>query len=133
MTSLHITWLCFGLLALLPFALGIWVSINRGRNNTACGYPADPTHALHKAARAHGNAVEYIPTLLVLTLALLQLLPGMLTMWLVVLVTIGRFLHAAGMLTCRSLEDRHPLRVAGAATTYVIGTIMAVLVIVRVL
>lgn len=133
MTHLHITWLCFGLMALLPFTLGMWVSINRGRTKTAVGLPTDPTHPLLKAARAHGNAVEYIPTLLLLTLALLQLLPGMLTMWLVVLATLGRFLHAAGMLMCRSLEDSHPLRVVGAASTYLLGTVMAVLVIVRVL
>lgn len=131
--SAQITWLCFGLLGLLPFALGFWVSINRGRAGVSFGYPDDPTHPLHKAVRAHANAIEYVPTLMALTIALDRMLPGTVTMWLVVLATLGRYLHAAGMVTCRSLSDRHPLRVAGAVLTYFPGLIMAILVIVKVL
>ena len=131
--SAQITWFCFGLLGLLPFALGFWVSINRGRAGANFGYSNDPTHPLHKAVRAHANAIEYVPTLMALTLALDRMLPGQLTMWLVVLATLGRYLHAVGMLTCRSLNDRHPLRVAGSMLTYSPGLIMAILVILRVL
>ncbi len=129
----QITWLCFGLLGLLPFALGFWVSINRGRAGANFSYSDDPAHPLHKAVRAHGNAIEYVPTLMVLTIALDRMLPGQATMWLVVLATLGRYLHAIGMLTCTSLGDRHPLRIAGSVLTYFPGLIMAVLVILKVL
>ena len=73
MSTPQITWLCFGLLGLLPFALGFWVSINRGRAAANYGYSDDPTHPLHKAVRAHGNCIEYVPALMVLIVALIQL------------------------------------------------------------
>lgn len=130
--TVQITWLCFGLLGLLPFALGFWVSINRGKAKTNIGYSSDPTHPLHKAARAHGNAIEYVPVLMLLILALDRLLPGQILMWLAIAATAGRYLHAAGMLTCKSLAEPHPLRVAGSVLTYFPGLIMALLVIARV-
>jgi uncharacterized protein len=134
MPTITITWLCIGLLGLLPFALGFWVSINRGRAAKNYGFPAeDPTHPLHKASRAHGNAIEYVPTLMILAVVLDRMMPGQVTMWLVLLATLGRYLHAAGMLTCRSLDDRHPLRVAGSVLTYFPGLIMALIVIWRAL
>lgn len=46
------------------------------------------------------------------------------TLLLVVLAAPGRYLHAAGMLTCGSLNDRNPLRVVGTVLTYVPGLIM---------
>lgn len=133
MATTQITWLCFGLLGLLPFALGFWVSINRGRAGANYGFSDDPTHPLHKAVRAHGNAVEYVPALMVLTVALAQMAPGQLTMWLVILATLGRYCHAFAMITCKSLNDRHPLRVVGSVLTYFPGLIMAILVIIVVL
>lgn len=132
MSTPQITWLCFGLLGLLPFALGFWVSINRGRAASNCGYPDDPAHPLHKAARAHGNCIEYVPALMVLIVALVQLAPGSLTMWLAVAATAGRYLHAAGMLMSPTLAKPHPLRVAGSVLTYFPGLIMAIVVIVKV-
>lgn len=130
---MSVTWLCVGLLGLLPFGLGFWVSINRGRSKTNYHFNPDPTDPLYKAVRIHANTAEYVPALMILIVALNQIMPGALTMWLAVIATLCRYLFVIGMMMSPTLDKPNPLRVIGAAGTYFVGLIMAVALIIAVL
>jgi len=121
---------CVGILGLLVILLGLGVSMARGQTNTIIGYNPDPTDRLYKWVRAHGNATEYNPTLAVLILYLGMREPGTIMQVLFVLAAVSRILHAAGMVMSPSLARPQPLRAAGAVGTYVVGLILAVMVIV---
>ena len=128
---MNIAVLCTGLLGLLVFGLGLGVSMTRGSSKTNYGYAPDPTDRLHKMVRAHGNAAEYAPMLAVLILLLGSRDPGT---WLAVTfvgATAFRYLHAIGMIMCKSLDRPDPLRFVGALGTYVTGLVLAVAVLVR--
>jgi len=51
--------------------------------------------------------------------------------WTFVAATLFRYLHAAGMLVCPSLDQPHPLRFVGALGTYVTGLVLAVAAFIR--
>jgi len=116
---------CTALLGLLVFGLGLLVSMARGRTNAAIGHSADPTDVLHKRVRAHANAAEYAPMMAVLILLVGARSPATWTVAVMVLATLSRYLHAAGMLMSVSLARPHPLRLAGAAGTYLMGCALA--------
>lgn len=90
------------LLVLLVTALGVNVSLIRLRLKTYLGDGGDKT--LNKAIRAHGNAAEHVPFLLVPLLVL-----GMLDAGATALLVLGalslfaRCLHAGGRLGKKSL------------------------------
>jgi len=129
------------LLGLLVLGLGFVVSIARVRSKTVTGVGA-PEDFLTKAVRAHANAAEYAPVLMVLFLidglALEQdvsrpadafgLVEG-----LIVAVAASRFVHAAGFLLCRTLEKPHLLKGLGAVVTYFGGAALGVAAIAAVL
>jgi len=58
------------ILAAMLLVLGLNVSRMRGVTGKTGGsqFPSDPASGLLKAIRAHGNAAEYVPTLIVLFL-----------------------------------------------------------------
>ena len=113
--------LCIALLALLVFALGFAVSITRGRTKTGIGHPDDPNNFVHKMVRCHGNAVEYAPALMLLIYILSQTdSPGW-VMWLMVLVTVARYLQVVGMVFSGTLAKANPFRFMGSLGTYVGG------------
>ena len=118
---------CVGILGLLVILLGLGVSMARGQSNTIIGYNPDPTDKLYKWVRAHGNATEYNPTLAILILYLGTREPGTIMQVLFVVAAVSRVLHAAGMIMSPSLARPQPLRAIG---TYVVGLILAVMVIV---
>jgi uncharacterized protein len=62
--------ICTAILAAMLFALGLNVSRVRGVTGKTAGsqFPDDPSSGLFKAIRVHGNAAEYVPTLIVLFL-----------------------------------------------------------------
>jgi uncharacterized membrane protein YecN with MAPEG domain len=122
----HVAAVCAGLLGLLVFGLGLMVSMHRGRTKTNFGYPTDPTDPLYKAVRAHGNAAEYAPMMALLILYLGTRSPGGWLVAMFVLATASRYVHAAGMLRCPSLDRPDPLRFTGALGTYVTGLVLAV-------
>lgn len=130
---MSVTWLCVGLLGLLPFGLGFWVSINRGRSKTNYHYNPDPADALYKAVRIHANTAEYVPALMALIIGLHLVAPGAMTMWLAVVATVSRYLFVIGMMMSPTLDKPNPLRVIGAAGTYFVGLIMAIVLIVAVI
>jgi hypothetical protein len=117
---------CIALLGLLVFGLGLRVSMLRGASKTNFGYVADPTDPLYKTIRAHGNAAEFAPmmAIMILLVAWRGATPWML--WTFVAATIVRYLHAAGMILCPTLDRPHPLRFVGAVGTYVTGLALVV-------
>lgn len=122
-------------LGFLVFALGANVTrlrALRGRD----GGPQDstaPDDRLFIAVRAHGNASEYVPTLIVLFLLVGWLSPGWWSITLVVAATTSRLAHAYGILSSQSLAVPTMAREAAAAGTYVFGVALAVTAAVAVL
>ena len=123
---MHIAAVCAGLLGLLVFGLGLAVSLTRGATNTAIGFNPDPTDRLYKMVRAHANAAEFNPMLALLILYIDSSSPAPWVLWLFIIATVSRLLHAAGMILSPTLAKAQPLRFAGAVGTYVCGIILAV-------
>jgi len=120
--------ICAAILAAMLFLLGANVSRLRGAQANAGGsqLPTDPSDRLLIAIRAHGNASEYIPTLIVLFLLVGARSPAGVAIPLIVAATLARLVHAYGLLTARSLAAQTLPRVAGAAATYLCGLALAV-------
>jgi len=107
-------------LLLLIAGLGMAISMRRRREGIGPGMAGDA--AFVRLQRAHGNAVEHAP-LLLLGLLLLELLgagPSRLIA-LGVAILVARGAHAAGIL----LRPRHPLHFLGGALTYTLEVAMA--------
>lgn len=98
--------------ALLLFTLAFNVSLVRRRFKISSGDGDQP--ALQRAIRAHANGVEYMPLFALLVLALsLQLAADRALAILVLGFTLGRVMHALGMIGAVKL-----LRFWGAVITY---------------
>ena len=95
--------------------------------------PTDPADPLLIAQRAHGNAAEYVPTLIVLLLVCAALSDGWWIAALAVAALVARTVHAVGMLTSTTLAKHGPLRDAGALGTYLTGVAIGVTAIVAAL
>lgn len=119
---------CTAILAAMLFLLGLSVSRSRGATAKAGGsqMPTDPASRLLIAVRAHGNAAEYVPTLIVLFLVVGARSPAGVTIPLIIGATVARVLHAYGMLTAPSLAVNTKARVAGALGAYCFGVSLAI-------
>ena len=118
---------CIALMGILLFGLGANVTRHRAmRGATGEQMPTDPADRLLIAQRAHGNAAEYVPTLIVLLVVCSTLTDGWWLDVLAVMATAARYVHAAGMLTSRTLATHGPLRDAGASFTYLSGIALGV-------
>lgn len=129
--------LCSASLVILTLLLAFWTSVQRGSSNViAYGAPLDPTSAMAKAQRAHGNAAEYAALLIGLFLIVGFAYGGRdfggLVTWTIIAVTVSRLVHAIGFLTCKTLEKPHILKALGALVTYGGGLLLAVLAIIEV-
>jgi uncharacterized membrane protein YecN with MAPEG domain len=123
---------CTGVLVILYFLLALNVSLTRGRTKTGVGTGDDPNGPLNKAVRAHGNAAEFIPLFVALFLYFLLSGAGGWIIWVVVIVTISRVLHALGMLMTPSFNrPPHPLRAIGAMGSYAGGFALGVVLLLR--
>ena len=115
-------------LLLLVAGLGMAISLRRRRERIGPGMSGDA--AFTRMQRAHGNAVEHIP-LLLLALLLLELLgasPELL--WgLGAAIVAARLAHASGIM----LRPRHPLHFLGGALTYFLEVSMAIALVRRAL
>jgi uncharacterized membrane protein YecN with MAPEG domain len=120
--------ICTAILAAMLFVLGWNVSRMRGVTAKAGGsqFPSDPASRLLIAIRAHGNAAEYIPVLIVLFLLVGARSPAAVAIPLIVGATAARVAHAYGLLTAPSLAVQTRARLAGAAGTYLLGVGLAV-------
>jgi uncharacterized membrane protein YecN with MAPEG domain len=119
---------CTAILAALLFLLGFNVSLKRGATAKAGGsqLPSDPASPLLIAIRAHGNAAEYIPALIVLFLLVGARTHAWVAIPLIIGATGARLVHAYGMLTTPTLAAPVPLRLVGAIGTYLFGVALAV-------
>ena len=119
---------CTAILAAMVFVLGFNVSRLRGVTAKVGGsqMPMDPASPLLIAQRAHGNAIEYVPTLVVLFLLVGARSPAAIAIPLIVGATLSRVAHAYGMLTARTLASEGKVRFVGALGTYAFGLALAV-------
>jgi uncharacterized membrane protein YecN with MAPEG domain len=121
------------LLGILLFLLGANVTRHRAiRGDTGNQMPTDPADRMFIAQRAHGNAAEYVPTLIVLILVCASLSDGWWVQALAVAAVVSRSLHALGMLTSKTLASHGPVRDIGALGTYLTGVALGVTAIVAV-
>ena len=116
---------CIALLALLIFLLGLAVSLTRGSTKRSIGYSDDPADRLHKLCRAHANAAEYAPILGLLMLILAMREPAQWVLWTMILATVFRYTHAAGMIVMPTLARPNAVRFIGSLGTYVCGILLA--------
>jgi uncharacterized membrane protein YecN with MAPEG domain len=119
--------ICTAILAAMLFLLGLNVSRMRGVTAKAGGsqFPDDPASPLLIAIRAHGNAAEYIPTLILLFLLVGARSPAAVAIPLIAGATAARVVHAYGLLTAPSMAAQTRGRLAGAMGTYVFGFALA--------
>ena len=121
------------LLGILLFLLGANVTRHRAiRGDTGNQMPTDPADRMFIAQRAHGNAAEYVPTLIVLILVCASLSDAWWVQALAVAAVVSRSLHALGMLTSKTLASHGPVRDIGALGTYLTGVALGVTAIVAV-
>jgi uncharacterized membrane protein YecN with MAPEG domain len=119
---------CIALMGVLVFALGANVTRHRamrGRTGEP-QMPTDPADRLLIAQRAHGNATEYVPTLIGLLIVCSTLTDGWWLDALAVVATAARYAHAYGMLRATTLAAHGPVRDSGAMLTYLSGTALGV-------
>lgn len=110
--AIPVTLLYGGLSVLLLFFLAAYTSAARGKYKTFIGDAPPPE--LQRVIRAHGNAAEYVPSVILMLLCLelsghvgstaLHVLGGG--------FVLGRVLHAAGVLT------KTPISTVGATISY---------------
>lgn len=118
---------CIALMGILLFLLGANVTRHRAmRGDRGPQMPTDPADRLLIAQRAHGNAAEYVPTLVVLLVVCSTLTDGWWLDALAIAATAARFLHAYGMLSARTLAAHGPVRDSGAMFTYLTGVALGV-------
>ena len=120
--------ICIALMGALVFVLGANVTRHRAMRGKSGGpqMSTDPTDRLFIAQRAHGNATEYVPTLIGLLIVCSTLTDGWWLNSVAVAATLARYVHAYGMLTSKSLAEHGPTRDAGAMFTYLSGLALAV-------
>ena len=120
--------ICTAILAAMLLVLGLNVSRMRGVTGKAGGsqFPSDPASGLLKAIRAHGNAAEYVPALMVLFLLVGTRSSAAVAIPLIAGATASRLVHAYGLLTSPSLATPTAARLVGAAGTYLFGIGLAV-------
>ena len=129
-----VTIICIALMGILLFLLGANVTRHRALTGKSGGnqMPTDPTAPLLIAVRAHGNAAEYIPTMIVLLLVCSALSNSWWVDVLAIAALVVRTAHAAGMLTSKTLASHGPLRDVGAMGTYAVGIALGVTAIVAI-
>ncbi|NUR97978.1 MAG: MAPEG family protein [Kribbellaceae bacterium] len=127
-----VTVVCIALLGILLFLLGANVTRNRAIRGGGNQLPTEPSDRLLIAVRAHGNAAEYIPTMLVLLLVCSALSNSWVIDVLAVACVVVRFTHAIAMLRSSTLAAHGPLRDFGAAGTYLVGVALGVTAIVTI-
>lgn len=128
LTALTAAVLGVAVLGAMLFLLGFNVSRMRGVTAKVGGsqMPTDPASPLLIAQRAHGNASEYVPVLIVLFLVVGFGSPAWVAIPLIAGATLARLLHAYGMLTTGSLARHSLVGMVGAMGTYLFGVALAV-------
>jgi uncharacterized membrane protein YecN with MAPEG domain len=119
--------ICIAVMGLLVFGLGANVTRHRAvRGSSGPQMPTDPADRLLIAQRAHGNAAEYVPTLIGLLVVCSTLTGGWWLDVLAITATTARVVHAYGMLSSATLAAHGPVRDSGAMFTYLAGLALGV-------
>ena len=119
------------LLGILVFVLGANVTRHRAiRGATGNQMPTDPADRMFIAQRAHGNASEYVPSLIGLLIVCSFLTDGWWLDTLAVVAVAARYVHAFGVLTSKTMATHGPVRDAGAMFTYLSGIALGITAIV---
>jgi uncharacterized membrane protein YecN with MAPEG domain len=119
------------LLGILVFVLGANVTRHRAiRGATGNQMPTDPADRMFIAQRAHGNASEYVPSLIGLLIVCSFLTEGWWLDTLAVVAVAARYVHALGVLTSKTMATHGPVRDAGAMFTYLSGIALGITAIV---
>jgi uncharacterized membrane protein YecN with MAPEG domain len=119
------------LMGALIFVLGANVTRHRAiRGATGNQMPTDPADRMFIAQRAHGNASEYVPTLIGLLIVCSTLTDGWWLDTLAIVAVVARYLHAVGVLTGKTMATHGPVRDAAATFTYLSGIALAVTAVV---
>ncbi len=127
----NITVISIALLGILVFVLGANVTRHRAiRGATGNQQPSDPADRMYIAQRAHGNASEYVPTLIGLLIVCSVLTDGWWLDALSIAAAAARYLHAGGILTSKTLANHGPVRDLGAMGTYVVGIALCITAVV---
>jgi uncharacterized membrane protein YecN with MAPEG domain len=114
--------ICVSLIGLLLFGLGAAITLQRRRTQTYFGFNNDPSDALYRLIRAHGNTAEYGGVLCLLIWSAGQVPMSIWSMCLVVVVTLSRYCQALGMLLGPTLNSPpNMLRLVGTTGTYTGG------------
>lgn len=118
-------------MGIMLFLLGANVTRQRAlRGDSGNQMPSDPTDRLLIAQRAHGNAAEYVPTLIGLIIVCSTLTDGWWLDTLCITAAAARVLHAESMLAGKSLAQHWPVRDIAATFTYLAGAALGVTAIV---
>jgi uncharacterized membrane protein YecN with MAPEG domain len=120
--------ICIALMGVLIFVLGANVTRHRALRGKSgeTQMPSDPADRMFIAQRAHGNASEYVPTLIGLLIVCSVLTDGWWLNTLAIVATAARYVHAYGMLSSKTLASHGPVRDAGAMFTYASGIALGV-------
>jgi len=96
LTHMQVFALYAALNAAIILVLAVLVTRARRRHKVLLGDGSNPE--LLRAQRAHGNAVEYVPLVLILLLTLASLKASLIIIHVIgALLTFGRILHAIGL------------------------------------
>ena len=119
------------LMGILICVLGANVTRHRAiRGATGNQMPTDPADRMFIAQRAHGNATEYVPTLIGLLIVCSLLTDGWWLDTLAVVAVAARYTHAFGVLTSKTMATHGPVRDSGAMLTYLSGIALGITAIV---
>lgn len=123
---------CIAVMGALVFGLGANVTRHRAIRGANGGpqMPTDPADRLLIAQRAHGNATEYVPTLIGLLVVCSMLTGGWWLDVLAITAATARVVHAYGMLSAATLAAHGPVRDSGAMFTYLSGLALGVTAVV---
>jgi uncharacterized membrane protein YecN with MAPEG domain len=125
-----ITAIYAAVLALIFMALTVWVSLGRLRFRVNHGDGGNVV--LNRRIRAHANFAEYVPLILLLVALLEADGAGRFTIHALLLpLTIARIMHPIGMVAREFSAQQFTLRGPGAAVTWAVMVIAAVLLLVR--
>ena len=119
---------CIALMGILVFVLGANVTRHRAIRGKS-GEPQqsmDPTDRLFIAQRAHGNASEYVPSLIGLLIVCSTLTDGWWLNTVAIVATAARYIHAYALLSSKTLATHGPLRDSGAMFTYLSGVALGI-------
>ncbi|AXS81404.1 MAPEG family protein [Dechloromonas sp. HYN0024] len=117
---------CTAALGVLLFLLGLAVSICRFRSGIGSGLAPERNGLLNKVIRAHANTAEFAPFLVVLFLYFGWRGPSDMVVYMIIAVTLCRYLLVIGLLAWPSLSRPNPARFVGALGTYLLGTALCV-------